>query len=121
MTRAAPVAVERPSWSLPLRFGPSVGAGPDAEVLNDHARKHLQLAPDEGDAGVGRGLAGDGDAALAQDQLLPCWVDDAADLEDDGARPQVSSAALRLPGPSLASVVTRDAPPAPPVVCAQPG
>ena len=81
------------------------------------------LALDEGDAGVGRGLAGDGDAALAQGPALALQVDDAADLKDDGAAaPECRAQPLRLPGPSLASVVTRTMrPPAPPVVCAQPG
>ena len=56
-------------------------------MLNDDVvRLDDQSAADEGDAGIGGGLAGDGCMGLAQNEGLAPKIDDAADFEDDQAR-----------------------------------
>ena len=46
----------------------------------------VEAAPDEGDAGLRRGLAGDGEEGLGDAQFLHAQVDHAADFEHDDAR-----------------------------------
>ncbi len=59
----------------------------DADVLDhDIVCSDVEAGADQGDAGRGRRLSGDGDEGLRQLQLLAAKVDDAADFKHDDPR-----------------------------------
>jgi hypothetical protein len=72
----------------PAAQRPAVGAGADGDMLHDDVvRADVQLALDQRDAGRWARSARPGDEGLRMAQRLAAQVDDAAHLEDDGARP----------------------------------